>query len=192
MARPQDILDFWFGPPGSPGYGRDDPAWFRADPAYDAAVRAAFLEDHAAAAAGRRDCWLGKGGPEDAWACLALILLLDQFPRNLFRGSPRAYATDVAARAAADHARSVGYDLILPRFSRKFFYMPYMHSELVADQRRSLALFEALEEDASLTAARRHLEIVARFGRFPHRNAIVGRATRPEEATFLLEPHSSF
>ena len=187
MTPPQDILDFWFGTPGSAGYGLDNPAWFTVDPAFDATIRTAYGDDCAEAAAGRRDAWRAE-----PWSCLALILLLDQFPRNIYRGSPRAYASDIAARAATDHALSAGYDLILPRFSRKFLYMPYMHSELVADQRRSLALFEALKEDAPLIAARRHLEIVARFGRFPHRNAIMERSGRPEEATFLLEPNSSF
>ncbi len=187
MADPRDIIDFWFGPAGSPAYGQDREAWFARDPAFDSAIRAAFARDYEAAATGRRNAWLDEPEP-----CLALVLLLDQFPRNLFRGSPRAYAMDVAARAAADRALTSGYDRILPRFTRKFLYMPYMHSELLGDQRRSLALFEALGEDAPLNAARRHLEIVARFGRFPHRNASLGRTTRPEEATFLLEPHSSF
>ena len=187
MADPSNILDFWFGPAGSSEYGQENRAWFARDPAFDSAIRTRFAEDYESAAAGRRNAWLDEAEP-----CLALVLLLDQFPRNMFRGSPRAYATDGAARAAADRAVTCGHDRFLPRFTRKFLYMPYMHSELLGDQRRSLALFEALGEDAPLNAARRHLEIVARFGRFPHRNATLGRTTRPEEATFLLEPDSSF
>lgn len=187
MAQPRDIVDFWFGTPGTPEHGTDDPRWFVSDPAFDAEIRTRFAAVHAAAADGRHDDW--RRDPE---GCLALILVLDQFSRNLYRGSPMAYACDPAARAAARGAVDVGHDRNLPAFTRKFLYMPYMHSEDVADQRRSLALFEALGEDAPLTAARRHLEIVERFGRFPHRNAVLGRPTSLEEATFLLEPNSSF
>ena len=187
MAEPHEIVDFWFGAPGTEAYGRENPVWFARDAAFDATIRQRFLPDCEDAAAGRRDAWLNAPLP-----CLALILLLDQFPRNLFRGTPRAYAADAAARSAAEHAIAHGHDQILPGFTRKFLYMPYMHSESVADQRRALALFEALGEEAPLKAARRHLEIVARFGRFPHRNAVLGRATSLEEAAFLREPDSSF
>lgn len=185
--RAQSIIDFWFGVPGTPGFGRDNPLWFAGNADFDDEIRKRFSDDHLAAEQGRLDDW--QQNPASA---LALILLLDQFPRNMFRGSPRAFACDPAARAAADRALERGYDRIVPGFTRKFLYMPYMHSEDPADQRRSLSLFEQLGEPASLKAARRHLEIVARFGRFPHRNAALGRTSSHEEATFLQEPDSSF
>src|SRR6185437_77311 len=164
--------------------------WFRREPGFDAACRA-FLAECGEAAAGRHDHWLG-------WrdGALALILLLDQLPRNLFRESPQAYATDGAARHAAATAIARGFAVALPPVRRRFVYMPFMHSENLADQERSLALFETMQDDPdnadSLAAARRHRGIIARFGRFPHRNAILGRTTTPDEAAFLAGPDAGF
>ena len=187
MATPQQILDFWFGAPGTPGHGEFREVWFKQNPEFDAEIRRRFLHAYEQAAAGACDGWC-----ESPEGCLALVLLLDQVPRNLFRGDPRAWATDPKARAVARQALERGHDRDLSPHGRAFLYMPFMHSEDPADQRRSLALFEALGLPASLEAARRHLEIVERFGRFPHRNAVLGRATTPEEAAFLQEPNSSF
>jgi uncharacterized protein (DUF924 family) len=133
---------------------------------------------------------------------LALVVVLDQFPRNIHRGSPLAFACDPLARAIAQRAIARGFDLMLARQRRFFFYLPYEHSENPADQERSVALFRAwVETSPPEERARaehhfefilRHQEIVQRFGRFPHRNAALGRATTPEEAEFLKEPRSSF
>jgi uncharacterized protein (DUF924 family) len=189
-ARIAALLDFWFGAAGDVAHDRPRAVWFRREPGFDAACRA-FLAEYGEAAAGRHDHWLG-------WrdAALALVLLLDQLPRNLFRASPQAYATDAAARHAAAIAVARGFDVALPPVRRRFVYMPFMHSENLADQQRSLALFETMQDDPdnadSLAAARRHRGIIARFGRFPHRNAILGRTTTPDEAAFLAGPDAGF
>ena len=127
--------------------------------------------------------------PEGA---LALVLLLDQIPRNIFRGMPRAYATDTAARAVTDRALEKGFDQMVPPVWRRFFYMPLHHSENIDDQRRSRLLFEALPRDPDRSGSLRrygrpYLEVIERFGRFPHRNAILGRDSTPAEIAFLAE-----
>jgi len=189
--KPIDVLDFWFGAPGSPERAGDRELWWSVDAAFDEEVRRRFLDLHEAAAAGRLDGW--RDSPESA---LALVLALDQLPRNMFRGTPRAYATDARALAAAEAALARGFDRALPFAMAKFFYLPLMHSEEAARQRRCVALFEPHRDapagEKSLESARRHLEIVERFGRFPHRNAVLGRSSTPEEAAFLTEPNSSF
>ncbi len=124
------------------------------------------------------------------------MLLLDQFPRNLFRRDPRAHAGDAKARAVAERLLDTGRDRELPPIERKFLFLPFEHSEEIEDQNRSVALFRALAEEtgdgSSVYWAERHHEIIARFGRFPHRNAVLGRKTTPAEAAFLKEPNSSF
>ena len=187
MANPQEILDFWFGAPGEPGHGEDREIWFKPNLDFDADIRRRFSSDYTDAAAGRREDWLREPG-----ACLAYILLLDQFPRHIFRGDRRAWATDAKARAASELALARGFDAALAPNARKFLYMPYMHSELISDQRRSVSLFRSVGDEVAMTAALRHLEIIERFGRFPHRNAVLGRRSTPEEEAFLLEPNSSF
>ncbi len=149
------------------------------------------------AAAGRLAAWEDKA--EDA---LALVVVLDQFPRNIHRGSPLAFAADAQARDVAGRALARGFDFILPRARRFFFYLPYEHSEDLADQERSVALFRAwvetcapekrAEAEHHFAAILRHQEIIQRFGRFPHRNAALGRAMTEEEVEFLKEPRSSF
>ncbi len=188
-VRARTLLDFWFAPPDNPEDRSE--VWFRVDPAFDAALRERFLADHEAAAAERYEDW--KAAPE---TCLALILLLDQLPRNLFRGSPRAYATDGMARAAAHHAIERGFDQLLTPVRRWFVYLPFEHSEDLADQELALRLFRALPEEgktaSALAAVERHREIIARFGRFPHRNRVLGRVSTAEEEAFLKEPNSAF
>jgi uncharacterized protein (DUF924 family) len=187
-AQAGEVLDFWFGREGEPGYGEFREAWFTKDPEFDQQVRDRFEALHEAAAAGEMDDW-----KEEARSCLALVILLDQFPRNMFRGDPRSYATDYKAQETAEHAVDHAFDRELPAFQRMFLYMPFMHSEDLAHQRRSVELFRALggENDATGYAVR-HMEIVERFGRFPHRNEVLGRRTTPEEAEFLTQPGSSF
>jgi uncharacterized protein (DUF924 family) len=155
--------------------------WFRPDDAFDAALRERFLDLHEAAAAG-----LLPGWPATADGGLALVLLLDQFPRNAFRGTPRMYATDAQARAAASAAIRAGHDHAVEGALRQFFYLPFMHSEALADLDRCVALNEAAGGE-SLRYALHHRDIVRRFGRFPHRNAVLGRACTPEEERFLAE-----
>jgi uncharacterized protein (DUF924 family) len=184
--RAEAMLDFWFGPAPDPARLQPRRIWFRTTPQFDAALRDGFLADLEAAAEGGLAAWEGS-----AEGALALVLLLDQVPRNLFRGTPRAYLTDAAARAVADRALARGFDQRVPPVWRQFFYMPFHHSEDFVDQQRARALFEALPPDPdraeTLRYARRYHEIIARFGRFPHRNAILGRGSTAEEIAFLSE-----
>jgi uncharacterized protein (DUF924 family) len=189
-AEPEEILNFWFGREGEPGYGEFREAWFRKDPEFDRTVRERFQDLHEAAARGDLDAWR-----DEAHSCLALVILLDQFPRNMFRGDPRSYATDRKAQETAEYAVDRALDRELPAFQRMFLYMPFMHSEDLEHQRRSVELFRVLEGDEegdSSHYAVRHMEIIERFGRFPHRNEVLGRRTTPEEAEFLTQPGSSF
>jgi len=177
-ARPQDVLGFWraAGPE----------KWFAKNDAFDAAIRLKFEPVHHAAARGRHDDWAGT-----AEGALALVILFDQFPRNLYRGSGHAYATDGRARATARAAVAAGHDRQVEPELRAFFYLPYEHSESLADQEEGLALFQQLLADTgdtdSLKWAIAHRDIIARFGRFPHRNAALGRATTTAEQAFLDE-----
>ena len=183
---PQAVHDFWFVESGKE-------RWFEKDPAFDAAIRNRFAPAIAAAREGRIDDWTDAPKP-----CLSLILLIDQFSRNVFRLSPLAWSADHRALGYTNLALERGYEAELTTGERKFLYMPLMHSEDVADQERCVALFAALQEEdpegeaRSYESAVRHHEIVARFGRFPHRNAVLGRASSPKEIAFLEEPHSSF
>lgn len=188
MTRAEDILDFWFGDGATGGFRE---AWFGRDEAFDREIRDRFAGDYEKAAAGELDDW--KDTPR---GCLALILLLDQFPRNMFRGDPRAFATDARARQVARHTVETGLDRELEPAGRMFVYLPFEHSEDREDQRRSVELFEALDAEFGMPGilgyAVRHREIVERFGRFPHRNEVLGRASTPGEVEFLKEPGSSF
>lgn len=190
MTSPSEVLEFWFS-------DRARPLWFEKDPAFDAEIRRRFGPVHEAAVAGRLADW------EDAAdSCLALVLVLDQFSRNMFRGQARAFSGDARARAVADRAIARGFDIALPFDRRRFFYLPFEHSESLADQHRAVALFRALldaapdawreEAQVQLDYAEQHLVIVERFGRFPHRNQALGRQTTAEEAAFLAGPNSSF
>ena len=168
---PDGIIEFWraAGPR----------KWFMKDPAFDAAIRERFLAAHEAAATGRLDAW-----ETTAEGALALLLLLDQFPRNMFRDDPRAFATDTQARAVAARALTRGFDAQI-RDMRGFFFVPFMHSEELADQELAIALYRAAADDDGLKWARLHADIIRKFGRFPHRNRVLGRATTPEEQAFL-------
>jgi len=174
----QSVLDFWF-------HGSEErKEWFQKDPAFDGEIRARFLPLYEEAARGALAAW--KHSPRE---CLALIILLDQFPRNMFRGDARTYATDALALDAARHAVASGYDRSLSEIERTFVYLPFEHSENLADQEEALRLFSG---QANYEWARKHWEIVRRFGRFPHRNAVLGRQSTPAEIEFLKEPGSGF
>lgn len=156
--------------------------WFARDDAFDARFRALFLEEHHAAASRAREHWLST-----AEGALALMLLLDQFPRNCFRGTAHSYATDGLARHYAMRAVEEGLDLeLLPKL-RAFIYLPFEHSEELQDQDRSVAMFDVLGDKQYLQFAELHRDIIRRFGRFPHRNAVLGRLTTMEEMDFLAE-----
>jgi uncharacterized protein (DUF924 family) len=179
-AEAQAVLDFWFRE-------TEPEKWFKRDDAFDATVRARFADLHARATAG--DC--------DGWAatprgCLALVVLLDQFPRNMFRGEPPSFATDAAACALTKLALDRGFDADLSLREKQFLYMPLQHSEDAADQALSVERNGATGDAELLKYAEAHKRIVDRFGRFPHRNDVLGRATTPEEAGFLAQPGSSF
>jgi len=186
-ALAHDILGFWFGPP--PRVPRAE--WFRKDDAFDATIRDPFGQGVDAAIDGAYADWTAT--PHGA---LARILLTDQFTRNIHRGSARSFAGDPVALDTATKAVAAGHDRKLDPFERWFLYMPYEHSESLPMQQRSLSLFRALADETGLRDplawAERHAVIVRRFGRYPHRNAILGRPSTPEEIAFLQEPGSSF
>lgn len=187
-----EVLAFWFGTPDAADYGQARAAWFRKDDAFDAQIRARFLTEVEAAIAGQRADWATS--PQGA---LALFILLDQFPRNLFRNTARAFAGDTAALALAGRVVGAGWDRTLLPVQRVFAYLPFEHSEALADQERSVALFAALAEAHPETAsyldyAQRHREVIVRFGRFPHRNGVLGRSSSPAEANYLALPGSGF
>lgn len=173
FSAPADVVAFW----RDAGPDR----WFAKDDAFDQRFHALCLPLHEAAARGALDSW--RATPEGA---LALVLLLDQFPRNCFRGTARMFATDAAARAVASEAIEAGHDRAVEPALRVFFYLPFEHSESLEDQERSVALMAPLDAQ-SRSFAEVHRDIIRRFGRFPHRNALLGRATTPEEQRFLDE-----
>ena len=175
------VLSFWFDELAPAQH------WAR-DDAVDAVIHDRFGTLNAAAAAGECNDWQGSSD-----GALALVIVLDQFTRNLFRNSPRAWSNDPKALAVADAAIAVGHDSVQPDNRRMFFYLPFEHSEDLATQERCLELFSALDlSESNMAAIRRHHETIERFGRFPHRNDILGRASTPEAIAFLTEPNSAF
>ncbi len=185
----QQVLEFWFG--SGADYGRRHRRWFEKDPASDDEIRrrfASLVED--LLAGGHRE-WL-----EEPRACLARVVALDQFPRQIHRGTRLAFAADPLALATARHALAQRYDAGMLPVERLFFYLPFEHSESLADQERACALMQPLarfpETEDALRYAEAHRVIIARFGRFPHRNAALGRASSPEELEFLRQPGSAF
>ncbi|HWU77107.1 MAG TPA: DUF924 family protein [Rhodanobacter sp.] len=186
----RDILDFWFDPAHASH-------WFVADAGFDEKIRKNFGAEAEAAAQGRLDDWAGK--PE-SW--LALLILLDQFPRNLYRADARAWASDVKAQRVALSGLAEAFDRVLPPLQRVFAYLPLEHAEDRGLQQQSVALFEALHAQVAadrrdrfagfLDYARRHCEVIARFGRFPHRNAVLGRSSTADELSWLAQPGAGF
>src|SRR5215475_15057517 len=172
VASAPDIVSFW----QKAGPDR----WFKKDSAFDDEIRERFLAAHEAATAGHLSGW-----EQTAQGALALLILLDQFPRNMFRGEARAFATDALARAVAAGALVRGFDGQVPKELFNFFYLPFEHSEDIADQERCIALNKATGDAENLKWAELHADIIRRFGRFPHRNAALGRVTTPEEQAFL-------
>lgn len=187
---PAEVLDFWFGAPGSPEHGTARALWFTKSADTDAQMRARFGAELETALRGERDGWATT-----PCGALALILLLDQFTRNIHRDTARAFAGDAKALILARKLVEDGADQALPPHERWFVYMPFEHSERLADQHEGVRLFERLASDGladPLPWAIKHREVIQRFGRFPHRNEILGRASTPEEIAFLGQPGSRF
>ncbi len=192
IAAAEEVLDFWFGRPGDDHHLQPRPEWFRKDPAFDAAIRERFGALIEAALRGELAGWAARPRP-----ALAEVIVLDQFTRNARRGSAGMFDGDARALAAARALVASGADRTLPGVMRQFAYLPFEHSETLADQAECLRLFEQLGRDDPALAgllewAQKHHDIVARFGRFPHRNAALGRSSTPEETEFLKQPGSGF
>jgi uncharacterized protein (DUF924 family) len=191
--KAQDVLDFWFGAPGSADYLKSRAAWFRKDDRFDDEIRTRFGELVAQAVAGGLREWDAEG-PQ---GLLARIIVLDQFTRNARRGTPGAFEGDTLALAAARTLVESGGDRELAPVQRQFAWLPFEHAEDARCQEQSVALFTALAQEHPgfgdvLDYAHRHRGVIARFGRFPHRNAILGRASTPEEVEYLSQPGSGF
>lgn len=194
MSLPDEaaaVLDFWFGPDPAAYAERGKSLWFVKRASVDELIRQRFAALHARAAAGELHDWC-----ETPDGCLALVIVLDQFSRNLFRDSPQAFAADAQAREIARRAIDRGFDLQLLPLQRGFLYLPFEHSESLDDQQRSLALFNALRDSSEAAEmvryARLHYHVIKCFGRYPHRNAILKRESTDEELQFLSQPGSSF
>ncbi len=190
--NPQDVLDFWFGAAGSAEFGSARAVWFRKDGAFDRLIEQRFGATLQAALAGGLRDW-----DSHAPSSLARIVVLDQFTRNVFRGTPKAFAGDALALRAAREMIERGDDAALLPVQRAFVYLPFEHAEDLAAQARCVALFTTLaEQHASMQSmldyAVRHRDVIQRFGRFPHRNAVLRRASSAAELAFLKEPGSSF
>jgi uncharacterized protein (DUF924 family) len=198
-VTPSEVLRFWFGDPSDEAYGSPRDFWFQGTAALDAEIRNRFAGAVEEALAGGFEDW-----PQHPQGTLALVILLDQFTRNIHRGTPRAFAGDARAQAITVEAMDLDLDRGLAPLERWFLWMPLQHAESLALQARAVASYEALVAEAgpletqrltldvALDYARRHAAIIARFGRFPHRNAILGRPSSLEETRFLTEPGSSF
>ena len=186
-----EVLQFWFGWPDAPDYGQYRKSWFVKDASFDALIRERFLATWESAASGRLDAW--AAAPRSA---LALVVVLDQLPRNLFRGEARAFSTDASALKVAQAIVDAGQDRVFLPVERGFVYLPFEHAEDLAMQQRSLQLFAGLAHEPAgrdmADYARRHHDVIARFGRFPHRNAMLGRPSTADELAYLAEPGSGF
>ena len=199
MSEPEDILDFWFGELNELGCAAPNQRklWWTKSDAFDDAIRAKFASDYESIVAGDRERW--RATPQGA---LAYIIVLDQFSRNMFRNTPTMFAADPLAREVCCEGLDAAFDDDLAFDERVFFYLPLEHSEDAPDHERCHDVFSRLCEEApeSLKAdaeyyldfAKRHREIIERFGRYPHRNEVLGRVSTPEELEFLKQPGSSF
>ena len=180
ITSPKKILDFWFHEAGPE-------KWFAKDAAFDQEIRDLFLETYNAERGGTLSSW-----PESADSYLALILLFDQFSRNMFRDSKKAFESDIFALKISKKAIEKGFDKKMNTSQKKFLYMPFMHSECLEDQKESIQLFKSLKDNETLKYALQHADIIKNFGRFPHRNKILNRQSSEEEILFLQTPGSSF
>ena len=179
----RDILEFWFGTTDMSVEIEKRAVWFRSTPEFDRHLIDAYTAVHERAASGALDHLMATAAD-----CLTLILALDQFPRNIFRGTARAFATDPKARDVARVALDRGYDRQFARWPKTFVYLPFEHSEELADQERGLELYAAFGDEEGMKAAVGHHDAIKRFGRFPHRNVVLGRVSTPEEEEYLKDP----
>jgi uncharacterized protein (DUF924 family) len=191
-GQAQGVLDFWFGAPLSTTFGTERRIWFKKDAAFDRLVAERFGMTIERALRGELDAWA-----ESPASALARVILLDQFTRNAFRGQPRSFCGDAQALAGAIAMLGLGFDDSLPPFMQAFVYLPFEHAEDMSMQDESVRLFTRLAARAPQCAsmldyAQRHRHVIARFGRFPHRNAILGRSSTAEEMAYLSRPGSSF
>jgi len=187
LTLTKNVLDFWFGAEDSEVFGSSRMEWFKKDSDFDNQIREKFADEVEVALSGGYSQMA-----ETQMGCLALIILLDQFPRNLFRDTAMAFAGDKKALSYANEAVRMGFDQNLAKSQQMFFYLPFEHSESLDDQKRCMDLFKAAGNTDLLKWAVAHHDIIARFGRFPHRNAALGRDSTAEEIAFLREPDSSF
>ncbi len=183
MSLTTEVLTFWFGDADLSRNFKKREIWFRSTPEFDAAIEDNFLAAYEQAAAGGLDHLM-----ETAEGSLALIILMDQFPRNLFRGSAKSFATDERARDIADHMVDRGFDQRFADWPRVFIYLPFQHSENLADQEKGVPLTLATGLERPAEAAAEHRDVIARFSRFPHRNAVMGRENTPEEDDYMKNP----
>jgi uncharacterized protein (DUF924 family) len=191
MQSAEKILEFWFGAPDDETYGQYRAVWFQPDEAFVNEARERFADDYERAKNGELDDW-----QETPRGALALVLLLDQFSHLLYRNTARAFEADKAALRVTKLALERGFDQEFPEIFRWFFYLPLEHSENLEDQHRAVELFRALPQNETnatgLDYAERHLRVIERFGRFPNRNAALGRQSTPEEEEFLAGPDAPF
>ena len=183
MDLTDSILKFWFGASDLSADLKPRRIWFKSTPDFDRKIHEKFIQSYEAAAAGHLDHM-----KESQKSCLALIIMLDQFSRNLFRESPKAFAVDPRAREATYHAVKQKFDIGINRVAKLFFYLPLEHSEILGDQELSLKLINAIDDKRISKAAKEHYETILRFGRFPHRNAVLDRENTPEEKKYLKSP----
>lgn len=188
MTAPfQNILDFWFLPEDHENYGSKRPEWFQKSDEFDQEIIQQFLGVFEQAEQGHLLTWT-----ENAKGCMALLLLFDQFTRNMFRNDPRSFSADGKARAIARHMLEKGFFEELPPIMKKFAALPFEHSESLDDQKLSMELFQKFGDEDDILYAQRHFDIIERFGRFPHRNEVLNRSSTDEELAFLKQPNSSF
>ena len=183
MGLTEDILNFWFEGTDLTRKMEKRKIWFKSTPEFDQAIHDNFTQAYKDAAVGRLDDMKESQG-----GCLALIIILDQFSRNLFRNDPNAFAADAKAREFARYALDQGYDQGIDQFAKTFFYLPFEHSENLADQELSVKLFAQSNNEDTNKAAIGHHDAIAQFGRFPHRNAVMGRKNTPAEEEYLKNP----
>ena len=187
MTNYTDILDFWFLPKSHPDHGTNRMEWFQKNDAFDAEIKNRFADTYQQAKSGELLNWC-----DHKEGTLALIIVLDQFPRNMFRGTAEAFATDGKARELANHMIDRGFFEQLSENEKIFAALPFEHSEDLDDQLKSVAIYQEFATQIQIDYALKHKEFIERFGRFPHRNAALGRDNTAEETAFLKTPGSSF
>ncbi len=187
MCEQQKILDFWFLPEDHPDHGQKRVEWFKKDSDFDTEIIQRFQTVFEKAVNGDYLFWT-----DSPPGCLALILLFDQFSRNMFRGDPKSFIADAKAREIARHMISTGYFDLLPSVKKSFVLMPFEHSEDLDDQEFCVKMFKDFGDETDIDYALQHYEIIKKFGRFPHRNDVLGRNSTEEETAFLEGPNSSF